>query len=46
MKGSDVGVGATACHCLLLTLILYTEINYSMNYEAKTVNKSADEGPS
>jgi len=26
MKESAVGVGVAACHCLLLTLILYTEL--------------------
>ena len=46
MKGSAVGVGVTACHCLLLTLTLYTELKYGMKYETHTVNKSADEGPS
>jgi len=43
MKGGAVGVGVTACHCLLLILILYTELRYSMNYEAITVNISDDE---
>ena len=43
MKGGAVGVGVTACRCLLFVLILYTELKYSMNYEAFTVNKSADE---
>ena len=44
MKERAVGVGVTACHCLSLALILYTELKYRMNYEAQTVRKSADEG--
>ena len=43
MKGGAVGAGVTACLCLLFVLILYTDLKYSMNYAAFTVNKTADE---